>query len=504
MSLTDDVLYNLLNNSEDITILSLHKRPYLLIGYPLAETLNATEQRELTRIATTAAAAASGRGRVYIGRDVISADRVFASRKQTSALWGDMKRENTQYGVVFTFDEQRRVLERHATARTFELVVLRTARREACPVRVLYSRDEADVCAALRTVRNRVFDNDDDDSSGNEYELFGVQELGSGASAATELLWESGRLIMVLVEPDRPLYDVDYGAMLAPRPAASIVFHSAERVETVYPLLFGLVSDMTPPTKLELQNEADVTAALTSHAARFSLNECRFVVDRMSMIELVVKYPRCTIRKHHALLSEFVHCTRMAPTRYIVRHALRSDNDRVRGEVVYMIDAHENLFAIADFHRSLVDAPDSGELTSEIVQHLIDQPLDETAIGQFTNGGAAEKLMPLLSLASAQTSLSARESLREVDAAFGTTDAWDVARVQRAFENARANGQHEYVRLLDEWVNRQTASVHVELIGVSFLYDVEQFDADARSCANAADRHRAYKKGDFAPVFRKR
>lgn len=499
MSLTDDVLYNLLNHSEDITILSLHKRPYLLIGYPLAETLNATEQRELTRIATTVAAAACGRGRVYIGRDVISADRVFASRKQTSALWGDMKRENAQYGVVFTFDEQRRVLERHATARTFELVVLRTRRQHAvCPVRVLYSRDEADACAALRTVRNRVFDD-----SGNEYELFGVQELGSG-SATAELLWESGRLIMVLVEPDRALYDVDYGAMLAPRPSASVVFYSAERVQTAYPLLFGLVSDMTPPTKLELQNETDVTAALTSHVARFSLSECRFVVDRMPMVELVVKYPHCTIRRHYALLSEFVHCTRMAPTRYIVRHALRSDNDRVRGEVVYMIDAAENLFAMADFHRSLVDAPDSGELTSEIVQHLVDQPLDETAIGQFTNGGAAEKLMPLLPLASAQTSLSARESLREVDAAFGTTDAWDVARVQRAFENARANGQHEYVRLLDEWANRQTASVHVEVIGVSFLYDVEQFDADARSCANASDEHRAYKKGDFAPVFRKR
>jgi hypothetical protein len=112
--------------------------------------------------------------------------------------------------------------------------------------------------------------------------------------------------------------------------------------------------------------------------------------------------------------------------------------------------------------------------------------------------------MPLLPLARAQTNSAARESLCEVDALFGDSAVrCDRTALQAAFEKARANGQHEYIRMLEDWVNRQ-APVGVQVIGVSFLYDIEQFDADARFCANAANLHRTYKKGDFVPEFRKR
>ena len=233
------------------------------------------------------------------------------------------------------------------------------------------------------------------------------------------------------------------------------------------------------------------------------------MVDRFATIGLDIGYAgNIATRKQYALRSVLAQCTRVTRTQFVVRHELRTESDRVRGEVVFMVDVDPAVFDVSRFHQSLVaDAtPESGRLAPAVFQHPLEVPnLPDPDVAQFTNGGAAEKLMPLLGLARQHSEQSARDVLREIDALFGTADAWDRAALQTAFQKARANGEQEYVAMLEEWVNRRVAAanaVQVTTTGVSFLYDVEQFDNDRRFCANRADSHRTYKKGDFAPEVR--
>ena len=439
----------------------------------------------MSRHAEYAAAGASGAG----GRRSITA---------ASSLWKTMRDENTQYGIVYTYDAENKRLRRNATTKTLEYVT--RARRDDI-VRVFYTKEAAGEWATRRTVRNRVFGGE---NGTTEYVFFYTR--------TSDQLYENGYAVMEALPNQRLRYRIDYRKTM---PHARFSIAIGESAGGYVTLAYGSVAD--DKNAIEIQNTA--AFALPPSALIFDLRQRRSSGDG-GMFVLADNV--------HAELSVFLNDA--APQTYAVRFnsdniesfAIDTDGKCVlrctfaepasmRGVLVVVVTMRRDEFTLAPFHAALIADGGGESATPALIHHLIEHSMTQHDIGEFTNHGAAANLLPLLPLVRGIDEERDPEllAMREFDAALvefvrDSTQTSHARRLSAAIRRAQLTpGADAYVERVEQWLNAPSTGfvTSVVVTQVSISCTPQKFADDATLAHEQRHLHKTYEAKQFEPLF---